>query len=87
MRTGISVDVTDLCHRQGAYRLARLAARFGPEISLPELLDRLALDCPYRRGPGERRAGKYEPKCHARLPDIDTPTPRPPNRAAWEDCL
>lgn len=69
----------DLCHRAGSYRLARLAAKFGPEMTLPDLLDRLALDCPYRRGPGQRQAGKYEPKCHARLPDVDTPTPRPPD--------
>ena len=31
--------------RQGSYRLARLAAKFGPETPLDEVLDRIAMDC------------------------------------------
>jgi hypothetical protein len=36
------------CDRLGCYRLARLAARFGPEADLYEVvIPELALDCPY----------------------------------------
>lgn len=66
-----------LCNREGAYRLARLAAKFGAEISLEALLDRLAQDCAWRREAGERPAGKYDPKCGARF--VDLHAPRPPD--------
>lgn len=65
------------CKRSGAYRLARLAAKYGAEIPLDELLDRLARDCPWRREQGERQPGKYDVKCRARFIDLDQP--RPPN--------
>jgi hypothetical protein len=67
----------NLCGRNGQYRLARLAARFGPEISLDDLLDRLAADCPWRRRPSQRRAGKYEVKCHACYADLMFSRPPP----------
>jgi hypothetical protein len=31
-----------VCTRSGSYRLARLAAKYGPEITLRELTDRLS---------------------------------------------
>jgi hypothetical protein len=31
-----------VCSRRGSYRLARLAAKFGPEISLRDLTDRFS---------------------------------------------
>ena len=68
----------NLCHRHGEYRLARLAAKYGPEITLGELLDRIALDCPWRRHPKQRPAGKYDAHCGAYFPDLDRP-PRPPD--------
>lgn len=68
-----------LCPRKGRYRLARLAATFGPEIRVDELLDELARDCPYRRGPGERRPGKYGVKCGARFADLGGNPTRPPD--------
>jgi hypothetical protein len=37
-----------VCTRNGAYRLARLAAKFGPEMSLRDLLDRFSYDCLWR---------------------------------------
>jgi hypothetical protein len=37
-----------VCSRNGAYRLARLAAKFGPEIGLRDLLDRFCYDCLWR---------------------------------------
>ncbi len=67
----------DLCGRNGQYRLARLAASFGPEISLDDLLDRLASDCPWRRCPGQRHAGKYEVECHACYADLMFSRPPP----------
>lgn len=67
----------NLCDRQGSYRLARLAAKFGPEISLDDLLDRLAADCPWRTGQGERPPGKYHPKCHACFVDLMFNQPPP----------
>ncbi len=61
------------CNRRGQYRLARLAAKFGPEIGLDELLDKLAFDCSWRRDPTERRPGKYDPKCGAMFIDRNAP--------------
>jgi hypothetical protein len=37
-----------VCARSGSYRLARLAAKFGPEISLRDLMDRFSYDCLWR---------------------------------------
>jgi hypothetical protein len=37
-----------VCARRGSYRLARLAAKFGPEISLRDLTDRFSYDCMWR---------------------------------------
>jgi hypothetical protein len=37
----------EACTRQGAYRLARLAAKYGAEIAMPDLLAKLAADCPW----------------------------------------
>jgi hypothetical protein len=37
-----------VCSRRGSYRLARLAAKFGPEISLRDLIDRFSYDCMWR---------------------------------------
>jgi hypothetical protein len=45
--------------RRGSYRLARLAAKYGPEISLRDLTDRFSYDCLWggpRRGPNAARA-------------------------------
>jgi len=63
------------CSRSGAYRLARLAAKYGPEIDLWALLDVLARDCRWHRSPGERGPGKYDAKCGAYFPDLSRPVP------------
>src|SRR3712207_6156555 len=68
----------NLCHRQGAYRLARLAAKFGAEMPLDEVLFRLSFDCPWREGPERRQGNQYVPKCHARFVDLEG-APRPPD--------
>jgi hypothetical protein len=68
----------NLCGRKGEYRLARLAAKLGPETSLDEVLDHIAHDCPWRRYPKQRPAGKYDGKCGAQFVDLSCPT-RPPD--------
>ena len=37
-----------VCSRGGSYRLARLAAKFGPEITLRDLLQKFSYDCLWR---------------------------------------
>jgi hypothetical protein len=41
----------DVCKRAGAYRLARLAEKYGAEILLDDLIVRLSSDCPWRDEP------------------------------------
>ena len=60
----------DVCKRSGAYRLARLAAKFGSEILLEDLLARLSSNCAWRDDP--RGSG-----CGARF--FDMPMVRPPD--------
>ncbi|MCW6513256.1 hypothetical protein [Lichenifustis flavocetrariae] len=62
-----------LCDRRGRYRLARLAARYGPEQSLDGLLADLAHDCPWWR----TNPRKYEPRCGARFADLERNLPPP----------
>ena len=66
------------CRRLGSYLLAQLAARFGPEAPLTEVLAALAGDCPGRII--KRYTGSY-PVCVATLPVLRTrrhPTCRRP---------
>jgi hypothetical protein len=62
----------DACERTGAYRLARLAVKFGAEILLDDLLVRLSADCPWRDDP--------RGTCGARFTDL--PSRRPPDLPA-----
>jgi hypothetical protein len=63
-----------VCSRTGSYRLARLAAKFGPEISLRDLTDR------FRRT--EARSKRDRSSCGVYLPDLEQPRPPdyPPGR-------
>ena len=61
------------CHRKGAYRLARLAERYGADIDMMRLLTMLSADCAFRQ-PGKRFAGNFE-VCGACYPDLRRPTP------------
>jgi hypothetical protein len=45
-----------VCSRRGSYRLARLAAKFGPEISLRDLTDHFSYDCLWRAEARSRAA-------------------------------
>ena len=62
------------CTRKGSYRLARLAAKYGAEIPMMELLAHLAGDCAIwdARHPGAPRCGAY-------FVDLEFPAP-PPDR-------
>lgn len=62
-----------ICRRHGAYRLARVAAKYGPETSIGEVLVRLSADCPAR---GDTRNHGFI-NCGARLVDLEPPQPPP----------
>ena len=59
-----------VCSRTGSYRLARLAAKFGPEISLRDLTDRFSYDCLWRV---EARSKRGTSSCGVYLPDLEQP--------------
>jgi hypothetical protein len=61
-----------VCAPKGSYRLARLAAKFGPEISLRDLMDRFAYDCLWR---AEARSKAGKSSCGVYLPDLEQPRP------------
>lgn len=58
--------------RRGAYRLARLAAKYGPEIALRDLTDRFCYDCMWR---AEARSKKGKSACGVFLPDLENRRP------------
>jgi hypothetical protein len=60
----------DLCKRAGAYRLARLAVKFGSEILLDDLVVRLSAACPWRDDPRERCGVYFADLPQRRPPDI-----------------
>ena len=64
-------------NRQGSYRLARLAEKFGAEMPLHLVLEKIAFDCPYPP-PHKARGNQYHPRCHARFPDLEG-NPLPPD--------
>jgi hypothetical protein len=61
-----------VCPRHGAYRLARLAARFGPEIALRDLTDRFSYDCLWK---AEARTKGRQSSCGVYLPDLEQKRP------------
>jgi hypothetical protein len=52
--------VVRVCSRRGSFRLARLAAKFGPEITLRDLTNRFSYDCLSR---AEARSKKGKSAC------------------------
>jgi hypothetical protein len=55
------------CTRKGAFRLARLAAKFGADITLDQLIAKLvAAECPFWK-----TRHRYHGSCQARLLDLD----------------
>ena len=45
----VRIDCPLCPRRKGQYRLARLAEKYGADVQLCDLLDRIALDCPRRK--------------------------------------
>ena len=70
----------DVCDRQGLYSVARLAARYGPEVDLASLLILLTGSCRWQRGVRDRPPRQYQQRCRAYLPHIVEPIPRPSGR-------
>lgn len=66
------------CKRRGSYRLARLAAKYGPDAPLDHVLEALTADCAVRH---ERRGKRREDEfvCRARYVDLDRIPPPPPD--------
>ena len=73
----VRVDCPLCPHRKGQYRLARLAEKYGADIQLCDLMDRIAFDCPRKWLPWERPSDQYDSKCKARFTDMEI-TSRPP---------
>jgi len=67
------------CRRRGQYRLARIAAKWGAEISLEEVLDRIAYGCPWPRPSQVRKQRKHQGFCGIMLIDLERSPPRPPD--------
>jgi hypothetical protein len=61
------------CKRRGEYRLARLAAKFGPEIELPDMLRQIAWDCEHWK-----RNSRWPEGCGVYYVDLEG-TRRPPD--------
>jgi hypothetical protein len=61
-----------VCSRSGSYRLARLAAKYGPEITLRDLTERFSYDCLWRV---EARSKKGKSACGVYLPDLEHKRP------------
>ena len=57
----------DVCKRAGSYRLARLTAKYGPEIDLDDLLDHMSQDCPWRND----RKPLWKSACGIKFTDRD----------------
>jgi hypothetical protein len=61
----------ELCKRAGAYRLARLAVKYGSEILLDDLIVRLSNDCPWRDDPrGSGCGARFSGLAPRRPPDV-----------------
>ncbi len=65
-----------VCARRGSYRLARIAAKYGPEITLRDLLDRFSYDCLWRTESRTKRGGRIAACTSLTLRTGDRPTSR-----------
>ena len=72
----VNVDCS-LCPRKGCYRLARLAAKLGPEMELGTALEAIAFDCKWMQ-PG-KKVRKYEARCGIRFTDLERSGTPPPD--------
>ena len=60
------------CARVGAYRLVRLAVKFGCEAEISAVMVRLAADCPHWK-----RNRRWPEGCGVYLPDLEPPRSLP----------
>lgn len=58
------------CRRGGDVRLAVLAARYGPDVSMGRLVDRFRYGCPWSPDNPTRKPQKYGMKCGGYCPDL-----------------
>ena len=63
------------CSRAGSYRLARLAAKLGPEATLDEVLRRFSYDCLWREESRAKTATLKAQACGVYFPDLEQPRP------------
>jgi hypothetical protein len=73
----VRIDCPLCPHRKGYYRLAWLAAEYGADIQLCDLLNRIALNCPRRSLPWDRPPNQFDPRCKAQFTDLEVIS-RPP---------
>jgi hypothetical protein len=66
------------CARAGAYRLVRLAVKFGCEAKTAEVMIKLAADCPHWKV--NRR---WPEGCGVYLPDLEGLRARPDDPGTW----
>ena len=79
----VHVTCTFCPRRRGRYRLARLAARFGPEAKLWDVLVALSESCPHRHA----RGNQYVQRCHAYYADLLDSAARLPDLPPDVDLL
>jgi len=65
------------CARVGAYRLVRLAVKFGCEARIADVMVRLAADCPHWK-----QNRRWPEGCGVYLPDLEPPQPLPDDPGA-----
>lgn len=58
------------CRRGGDVRLAVLAAKYGPDITLGRLVAKFCRECPWSPYNPERKPQKYSMKCGGYCPDL-----------------
>jgi hypothetical protein len=51
--------------------MVQLAAEFGADILICNLIDKIALECPRKSLPWERPPDQYDPNCKARFTDLE----------------
>ncbi|HEV1998884.1 MAG TPA: hypothetical protein VGQ97_00135 [Xanthobacteraceae bacterium] len=66
------------CMRRGRFRLARLARKYGADVSLASLLQSLTRDCKHRADDDPRRRARRDQRvrCEARYCDLPLPSRR-----------
>ena len=75
----VRVDCPLCPRRKGHYRLARLAEKYGADIQLCDLIEKIAFECPHKYQLGDRPPNQYDHKCKARFTDLEAASRPPPD--------